>query len=530
MNQAEIKRRQAEEIANILNLITIFILGNRMGDGGITYMTAAVSACTLVGIAVSGSLADALGKLLRSRRNKGQYRNILAMRKSAMLFHGALGLAGTLFLILCAGGITEGIFRISYSRFIIIALAPVVLLRTVSCAVQGYFQGEAAELPRAVSGILRRIFLLGLGLLFGNMLGDYGEKVGSLLREENFASMYCGIGIALAAGITELFIILFLAVLFKGSRRGERKLKQDGMYTGDSAWDCIRSLCIGRWPQFLTELLLFLPLFLGLVLFGRKAEEPGAIYRYDAYAGRYLVICGVILSLVSALVLPVMGRIFLHFRREEGRLARTAFQSGVHICLVHGIFLSVYVAVMAAQIASFLGGEDSELVKQMLQGGSWVIVFASLSFFCFRFLTAMGKKYFLLGAVGTANVIFVITLMASSKTGVLSLVYGGEAGTFALCVMLAALSYRQLRMQMDWLSVLVLPAGAGGVSGLVCMLLSRLLAGLGDFPAILVSFALSGLLYWTLLLVLRNFKEQELEVFPGGRLLGMIGQKMHLYS
>ena len=142
----------------------------------------------------------------------------------------------------------------------------------------------------------------------------------------------------------------------------------------------------------------------------------------------------------------------------------------------------------------------------------------------------MGKKYFLLGAVGTANVIFVITLMASSKTGVLSLVYGGEAGTFALCVMLAALSYRQLRMQMDWLSVLVLPAGAGGVSGLVCMLLSRLLAGLGDFPAILVTFALSGLLYWTLLLVLRNFKEQELEVFPGGRLLGMIGQKMHLYS
>ena len=195
MNQAEIKRRQAEEIANILTLVTIFILGNRMDKGGITYMAAALSACTLVGILVSGSLADTLGKLLRSRRNKGQYKNILAMRRSAMLFQAALGLAGALFLIICAGGIAEGIFRISYSRFILMALAPLVLLRTVSSVIQGYFQGEAAELPRAVSGILRRIFLLGFGYLFGNMLGRYGEKVSGLLKEANFTSMYCCMGI-----------------------------------------------------------------------------------------------------------------------------------------------------------------------------------------------------------------------------------------------------------------------------------------------------------------------------------------------
>lgn len=529
MNQAEIKRRQAEEIANILTLVTIFILGNRMEKGGITYMAAALSACTLVGILVSGSLADTLGKLLRSRRNKGQYKNILAMRKSAMLFQAALGLAGTLLLAICADGIAEGIFRISYSRFILMALAPLVLLRTVSSVIQGYFQGEAAELPRAVSGILRRIFLLGFGYLFGNMLGRYGEKVSGLLKEANFTPMYCCMGIALAASLTEIFIILFLAVLFKGSRRSERKLKQDGMYTGDSAWECIRSLCIGRWPQFLTELLKFLPFVLGLVLYGRKAEETGGILQYDVYAGRYLVICGVILFLVSALVLPVTGRIFLHFRRDEGRLARAAFQSGVHICLVHGIFLSVYVAVMAAQIASLLGGEDSELVKQMLRSGSSVIAFASLSLYCSGFLQAMGKKFFLLGAVGTADVVFAVTLLASSKTGILSLVYGGVAGTFSLGVMLAALSYRQLRMPMDWLSVLILPLGAGGVSGLACMLLGRMLAALGGLPAILVTFVISGLLYWILLFVFRNFKEQELETFPGGRLLGMIGQRLHLY-
>ena len=530
MNQAEIKRRQIEELANIWTLITVFILGNRMAEGGITYMAAAISSCTLVGIAVSGSLADTLGKLLRSRRNKGQYKNILGMRRNALYFHSALGLMGVLVLLLFAGVIAEKIFRIPYSTFIIMALAPAVLLRTVTGVLQGYFQGEAAEVPRAVTSILRQIFLLGFGLLFGNILGSYGEKVSSLLKEPNYTPMYSCMGIALAVSLAEIFLIAFLTILFKSSRRSEKKLRQDGMYAGDSAWDCILSLCTGRWPQFLTEALLFLPLALGVVLFGRKAvEEPVRISQYDVYAGRYLVICGAVLFLISILVLPVTGRIFVHFRREEGRLARTAFQSGIHICLVHGIFLSVYVAVMAAQIAALLGGEDSELVKQMLQGGSAVIAFASLSVYFLRFLQVMGKKFFLLSAAGIANAVFVITFFAASKTGALSLVYGGVAGSLVLCVMLGVLSCRQLRMRMDWLNVLVLPLGAAGVSGLVCMLFGRLFSSLGELPTILLTFIISGLLYWILLLVLRNMKEQELETFPGGRLIGMIGQKMHLY-
>ena len=81
MNQAEIKRQQTEEMAGILTLITVFILGNRMQEGGITYMTAAVSICMLAGIAVCGQLSDGLGRILRSRRNKGQYKSVLMIRK-----------------------------------------------------------------------------------------------------------------------------------------------------------------------------------------------------------------------------------------------------------------------------------------------------------------------------------------------------------------------------------------------------------------------------------------------------------------
>ena len=86
MNQAEAKRRQAEAFSDILMFVTIYVLGGLTGDNGITYTAVAVQACTLFWIMISGSLSDALGKLLRARKNKGQYRNIARMRGSAMLF------------------------------------------------------------------------------------------------------------------------------------------------------------------------------------------------------------------------------------------------------------------------------------------------------------------------------------------------------------------------------------------------------------------------------------------------------------
>ena len=41
--------------------------------------------------------------------------------------------------------------------------------------------------------------------------------------------------------------------------------------------------------------------------------------------------------------------------------------------------------------------------------------------------------------------------------------------------------------------------------------------------------AVSGAVYWVLLLLLRNFKEQELEAISGGRLIGMLGQLLRVY-
>ena len=531
MNQAETKRRQAEAFSDILMLITISIIGKHIGDEGIAYLAVAAESCALLWIALSGCLSDALGRLLRSRKNKGQYRNSRKMQNSVIVFQAAAGLVGSLLLLLAASGIAKA-FKMPHSGLILMVLSRVVLLRSVSAVLTGCFQGEGSEFPRAVSGILRQIFLCGFGVLFGHILGSYGEKVSSLLRQKDVVYMYGGMGVAIGIVLAELLVLLFLGLIYKVSRNSEKRARQEGMYSTDSVWECIGFLHNSRWPQLMTEFLLFLPVVLGLLFLTRSAEDEGGMaLEYGLYAGKYLVVCGVCAALIFIAVLPTIGKVFLSFKREETRFARMVFQSGAHICLVHGVFLAVFIAVMSGQMAGLLSEANAGEVAKMLQGGSAVVAFVALSGYFGRLLHVVGKRYQILTAACAADTLFlVVVLPTMGKIGGLSLVYGGVAGAAVFCVLLGALSFRQMRVKVDWLGMLVVPLGAGGVAGLICLLMGKLLSPqLGNLVMLLVAFAVSGAAYWVLLLLLRNFKEQELEAISGGRLIGMLGQLLRVY-
>lgn len=533
MNQAEIKRRQAEAFANILMLVSILVLGRGIGDSGIAYVALAVEMYALFWSALSGNLSETLGRLLRNRKNKRQYINVVNIRRNVMSFQLILGLAGFLILLASAGRIGE-LFHIPYSVFIIRILSPAVLLRSATSVLLGYFQGEGSEFPRAVAGVLRQVFVLGFGILFSNVLGNYGEKVSKLMREENFSAMWGGMGIAIAVSLSEVFILVFLSVLYMGIRRSERNMRQETLYTKESLVDCIRNIYVNRWPIILTEVLKVMPLVSGLFLFSRMTEDEAAVtLEYSAYVGGYLVACGVAVSLISIVVQPMIPKIFGSLRREENRFAKTVFQSGVHICLVHGIFLAIFAAVMGSHLAAFLCPENTEAAAKTLQGGSSVVLFTALSFYFGRVLHGAGKKFLVLGAVAAANVIYIVSaliFLGTGKAGVLSLVYGGIVGLFLLCILLGILSYRQMRARADWLNILIVPMGAGGVAGLICLLLGNVIAPhLGSLTVLLITFVTAAAVYWVLLLFLRNFKENELEIVAGGRLISALGQMLRVY-
>lgn len=534
MNQNEVKRRRIQGVANILALVTVLVIGNMAGDNGVTYMSVAMLALGFLWTLIGTNTADTLGRLLRIRNSKGQYKNAEKMRKSVMLFQMILGLLGAILLLFGARVIGDRIFHTQYSVFLIMLLAPALFFRAVSYVLMGICQGEGAELPTAVACILRQVFILVFSLIFCNILGNYGAKVSRLLVEENFTSMYVGAGAAIAVTVSEVFVTLFLLVIRKVSRHSGRREQPEGMRSTDSFVDVVRNFCAGRVPQAVIRLFVFLPVILGFLFFEKSVADIEAVaMQYGVYLGKYLVLCCFFILLATGSFINVYSRAVIALRKEEQRLARAVFQSGVHIAVIHSLFFAVFLAVTATQAAGLLDESNGAVAEKLFRGGSMLIPFVVLAAYFSRFLVLTGKKLLVLGALGIADVLYVVSMtlfLNVWKVGILSLVYAGILGSAVCCFILAALTYRQLRIGSLWQQNFIVPGGVACVSGLFGMLLCKI-AGphLGHFVTLLICFLITAVIYWVILLLVRNIREQELEYISGGRLITAIGQMLHIF-
>ena len=233
MNQVEVKRKQIQFFSYALAGINVWIFGKELGNNGLAYLTAAFLVFAFFWILTGKNIPDRMGKLLRGRSAKGQYKNVLKMRRNMMLFQMAAGLLAALF---CAGVgyvVLEKAFCIPYGSMILWILCPALFFRCIQSVFLGCFQGEGSEMPSAVSCVLRQVFYLGLGLLFLGIFGNYGEKVSLLLKRDDFTAMYGAMGVAVGILISELLVTLFLFVIYRGSMSGRRE-NENGMKGTDS--------------------------------------------------------------------------------------------------------------------------------------------------------------------------------------------------------------------------------------------------------------------------------------------------------
>ena len=538
MNQVEIKRRQMQTVSVILALITVAVIARLTGYNGASYTIAALEAFSVLWMVIGGNLSDVLGRMIRIRNSKGQYRNAEQLRKNTLIFQLVLGLAGSLFLLFGADWLARTVFRIQYSSFIIMLLAPALLFRTVSAVLTGCFQGEGSELPTAAAALLRQVLILALGLLFCRLFSAYGAKVSKLLVQQNFEAMYGGAGAALAVSVSELLVCILLLLYYRVNKKNADKTRREGMRAVDSFADSVRSLCAARGMQWLIGLLVILPVPLGLVFLQKRAAAEAAmaeaaVAEYGVYGAGYWVLCGCWTAFIMLSLIPVYGKTAVSLRKEEQRFARNMFQGGFHLAMVHAAFASVFLAAAANWLGAVIAPDQAKAAARMLQSGGFAVLFLTLSFYFGRLLLLSGGKLLVLCAVGAADVVYVIVvsvLLNAGNAGVMALVYGGLLGLGVLCVLLGVFACRQFRARPDWLQTLAIPAGAAAVTGLVAMLLGRVLAPhLGEAFTLLILLLLGFALYWILLLLLRNFREQEIENVPGGKLIRLLGQMLRVF-
>ena len=531
MNQVEVKRRQIQYFSYGLAGINIWVFGKSIGDNGLGYLAAAFLVYALFWVLTGKNLPDRMGKILRGKNAKGQYRNASKMRKNMMLFEMAEGILGTFLCMILGWLLLEKVFQVPYGSMILWILSPTLFLRCIQSVFLGYFQSEGSEMPTAVSGVLRQVFYLGLGLLFLGIFRTYGEKVSLLLKREDFTSMYGAMGIALGILISEVLVLLFVFVIYRGSMTG-RKESESGMKGTDPFFAQLRTLLLNMGGDILKDLLLLLPLWIGLFLFQKKSTDIYAsVSNYGVFIGRYLVTMLLPIVIFCAGILPGVARIGSHLRKKEERYAKTAFQAGMQGAMVHGLFFTAVFAVLAVPLEQAVDATAGIALGSLFTAGSSLLLWMLLLFYFSEILEIRGEKYLILAGYGILDIVSIVSLLVLLNTGntatalSLSLVLGTAAGA----VTLGVLNCLRMRTWPDLLRTLAIPAGSCCACGLLAFGLEKMLfPHLGAIVTVLLELVITGVIYWFLLLILRCFRGQDFAYIPGGKILRAFGKTLRL--
>ena len=527
MNQVEMKKQQIECYTNMIGLISLLVLGRILDNEGIACVAVAYESMMLLWYLIGSRASKVLGRMLKSRNGKGQYRNMGIVAKNVGICQGMLALAGSILLILGANGIADRLFGMEYVASAIAFMAPALFLRTLSATKLGVFQGAGNEMPAVLAGVIRQVLYLAFSILFSRLLFSYGEKVGRLLGREIFRSMYGSIGVALAVCLTEFLILVFLLIL--GGRKQKGNKVVEGMRATDSFWEAIRIFYGNMVVEAFIYCLKRLPLLMGIILCLRKVTDTeSALGELGVFYGKYIALCGLVILPICAAMTGIYTKVVNGWKREEERFAKLYFQYGLHIAVIQGLFFAVFMAVSSKQLAGVFAPDNQKLLSSMLRLGSAIILLAVLDYFFLQILFLMGRKIPMIVSLAAGNILTAVLILVG-KGDFLSLVCGLLLGSAVVCLIAGWFCFRVIRSGLDWIQVLAIPVGGVCISGLLGMLLFKVLTPhLGNLVALLVVYVLVVIVYWMILLFFRNLREQELQLTPLGKLVYTIGHGLHL--
>jgi stage V sporulation protein B len=527
MNHVEIKRRQLQRVGDILGLLVLLLLGRMIGDEGICIFAVAWEILSFLLNSLSDSVPDAMARLLRSKNARGKLGNARRIRRSIFRLQFLVGLAGGILLFVLSEILAKGLFSVPYAVLGLKILAPVLFLRCLMGAFLGEFQGQGTEMPTVVVSLLRPVFVLGLGLLFGNIFKDYGQKVSALLQNQHFTAMYGVAGFCLGILISEVLLFLFLLLLLLGTKRSRSPLSEIER-GNDSFGYTVARLYRTSYKDMGEHILQKLFLILGMLMAPTLLNES---WVFGIYYGKYLLICGWAILIGTIILMPIGMRIQVAIHKEEYAGAGKYFGTAIHLVAVFAFFAISFVSFGAVQIQDGLFLGDRQM-GEMLRGGSALIVLWLLCSICCKVLRGMNRRGLVfvglgLGCVGYAGGCMLFVWALGMKG--MGLVLAGLMGGLLCCVFLAFWAIRLLPIDVDWIRLLLYPAVFSIVVGLMTLFLGRLLSSLvGALPACFICLLASLLLYWLGLLYFRVFREEEWMQFPGGRLMAAISRMLKL--
>lgn len=534
MSQMEEKRKRSSIISNIILLVSLLVFTGTMGEHGAGYLAGVFELFFLLLILTVYSLPEAESRLLRTRMQKGQSRNVKQVLRAVFCMGLFYSVLGSLLLFFGAEFFLQHMVKSVYGVFCLRLLIPGYVLFVFAQVFRGYFQGMGSIVPTGISKILGNVIWFAAGIIFCFLFKKYGDKVSALLINEEFSASFSGAGMAAGFDVAMLFVLLFLVFVYQTNKRSFRTGSKETLRVSEQIRELVYSMVVTMLPMLLYGFLGRVTVLGGMAVYqhGADVSVEYGIGVCGAFYGKYLAVLLVFSLLLYLPILSLEGTILNAYRKEEYKYVREKISFGVHFLLIYGTFLTVLFAVLGNTLMQALFSNDSGQAGTMFTTGSSLVVLIPLAVFLGSVLNGIGKEKMVLLVWLAGAVIFFGCGIVS-----VNLLHAGMTGiVVSLCLswlfMVCACGFfciRFLKWRPEWIYRLVLPTGTAALTGIILMLLNKALVTLvGKGVSFLICLVFGMLGDFVLLLSLRGIRREELELYPAGRLLVRFAETIRL--
>ena len=527
------------QYAGILSYAILLImripLSKTIGDAGVGLFAPAFEIFLLITLFTSYSMTGAMSAIIRYRVKREQYKSARKAFRAAFFMDLIVSVTAAVLIVVFSSFIADILILEPRSRMAVLTVAPVIVFAAFIGTFRGYFSGFGLGMLTAHSQYIESIVMIICAIFFGEMSYTYGLKVSALKQNEAYSYAYGAMGAMLGVMLSQLITLIHLLVIFvvySGTLRG--KLGMDNSKRLETQYSLQRMIFANSFPIALIAILSNLFMIVDQRMFNycmnKKNLGETRTALWGSYYGKFAVFIGVFTVFAILSVYTMTGKISNADEREEYRVMRDRTGRAVRRLSITAFPIAIYLAALArAMLTSLYKGEvDTEVL--WIQKGVIIIV---LYGFCFFFAQILYKTHMLRELLLTT----VVSLLAHTLIAYLFVkkaLLGADGVIYALIAFFAlygGLNFffvsRNLKYRQDWLGGIVFPAAAAGVSGVVVMIMSKLLLEpVGGALTVLIGILVGLFFYITFLMILKVIGEAELSRIPLGFFFIMLGRNI----
>ena len=435
----------------VISLVYLYFLINILGSTGYAVYMEAYQIYVFVFVLTNSGIPVAISKLISELFALGYYKDAVKSFRIARKLLFILGIVMSIVMFILARPLTRAM-NVDRSYLSIMALAPAIILTSISSVYRGYFQGRENMTPTAVSQIIEQIANAVFTIVFAAMFIKYGIEKGC-----------AGGTIGTTAGslLSVIYLITFyrknnIIYVPKGYKRtGKRRFTNAQLLKKIINYGLPITISVGM--TYAGNLVDLANTISRLMAGGFSKDQATILYgSLSKYQQLMNVPIAIITSLAAAVLPAIASAGALKNREAVIRKVKFAFK----VCFLIAVPSAFGLSILSKQIFTLVFSRRYIGGSTIMLYGSSILIFMSIVQIQISILQGMGKLYTatLYSALGiTAKIVTNYFLISIPGINIYGTIIGSAVGFTVTIVLNSILMVRSLKISPKFFTLIFKP-------------------------------------------------------------------------